>query len=213
MSSYIFFGHGWDLGNTFHLDKEIFGNVKIIMLSEAGTLIEQSKTKHLRPLMKIEESPLYMKKLYKYTQKTRIDMCIFDSNTPDNNIPILLLTTSRKTFGDELTSIRKIGAIRETTFNNEKGQINVFLLPELLEKLRQNSPVGDLVLILWTCRLPFDKWQFEQIQQGRFEKSKEIEAFITKENLTPLETGIIPEYPVCIRWNEEDVEHLQYDTD
>ena len=211
MSSYIFFGHGWDLGNTFLLDKHRFGCVKIIMLSEAGTLYEPLKTKHLRALMKMDTIPLYMKKLYKYTKKHNIDMCIFDSNTPITNIPILLLTTSRKTYGEELTSIRKLGSIRETTFKNEQGQINVFLLPELLEKLREISPIGDLNLILWTCRSPFDKLQFHQIQEGEFEKSREILTFITRQQLIPLETGVVPSYPLCNRWNEEDTD-LNYDS-
>ena len=201
MDSYILFGHGWDLGNTFHLDKNIFGSVKIIMLSDPITLYEPINTKHLTTLMKLEPVESYLRDLYEYSQTHRINMCIFDSNIPETNIPRLLLTTSRVKDGDELTSIRKIGDIREFFLTNQDDKIiNVFLLPELLIKLRQRSPDGDLLLITWCCRSPLDISQFEAIQQGSFEKSQEIEEFILARNIIPLPRDIKLPYEDCTRW-------------
>ena len=204
MDSYIFFGHGWDLGNTFHLDKSIFGSVKIIMLSDPVTLYEPTSTKHLINLMKLEPVESYLRDFYAYSQTHNINMCIFDSNIPENNIPRLLLTTSRVKGGDELTSIRKIGAIRDFFLKNQDDNvISVFLLPDLLIKLRQRSPDGDLLLILWCCRSPFDISQFEAIQRGAFEKSQEIEEFILTRDIERLPRGIKLPYKDCNRWHED----------
>lgn len=204
MASYILFGHGWDLGDTFHLDKNIFGSVKIIMLSDPVTLYEPTSTKHLKTLMKMEPVESYLRDLYEYSQTHKINMCIFDSNIPNSNIPRLLLTTSRVKNGEELVSLRKIGDVSGFFLKNQDDNlISVFLLPELLLKLRERSPDEDLLLITWTCRSPFDISQFEAIQQGSFEKSQEIEEFILSRNIIPLPRNIKLSYENCTRWQED----------
>lgn len=174
MSYYVFVGHGWNLDSIIDLSKY---NCDVIMLSKPTCLFEESGRKHKQLITIYGKDPkIYMEKLFK-EEKVQNNFCLYNDKAPE-----LLLSTFGK-IGEQSTSfLQQVGSLRSEPVTK------IFFLSEILQYLHNKEGEKRFLLIIYACRCPLDHFQMENLDSfGKF--SKDIETFITTQNIKILQNG------------------------
>jgi len=156
---YIYFGHGWDMNETFNLS--IYENVTVIALKHGCLFVDDSQdaTDHVKMIQESDTVTDYYTSLLEYAIGSgRNKLCVYSSDDY-YIIPNMILTTYKKNYGRELTGLYDL---QQKT--KREDTIHVETLEELINRLGSRN----LTLTVIACRGPLDQMNYDELRGSAF---------------------------------------------